>query len=355
MNGTVYIVKHHICMERKGWIDRTRGTSMMLILLFHTSMYYAGSDIPTYSMYVENALAMFFFISGYLFMPNCTEQVIEKNGWCAQSAIPDTRRKLKSILQKLITPYLIYTPTIAVLKAFVHGTTIDPLDIIERILSGEASWFVSSLIVAEVLFMAIVLTSRGKLLITAILCTLPCMAVAYDTDITPLSILNVSFIALVFLFIGHAFRRCEHVIDNMHAASYIPLFLLLVIIKVYEYANGINMTFYVIQIDSFPLFFTDTVLSSLCLVWLCKRLPSIKMVEYIGSHSLIYYFISGGVPLIVGRLMPQYTEGDYHLIAIAFIIVCLCSTAIVWAIYKWLPWTTGKAPLPFVERWWKSR
>ncbi len=347
--------KYTVCMERKGWIDRARGTGMMLILLFHTSMYYAGRDIPPYSMYVENALAMFFFISGYLFMPNRTGQAVGGNRWCTPSAVPNARRKLMAILQKLVIPYLIYTPTIAVLKSFAYGTAINPLNIMARVLSGEASWFVSSLIVAEALFLMVVLISRGKLLITAILCTLPCMAVAYGTDITPFSILNVSFIGLALLFLGHIFRRCEHVIDNMHPASYIPLFLLLAIMKVYEYAGGTNMTFYVIRIDSFPLFFADTALSSLCLVWLCKRLPSIRMVEYIGSHSLIYYFICGGVPLTVSRLMPQYTEGSYHLLAAAFAIVCLCSTAIVWAIYKWLPWTTGKAPLPFVEGWGRSR
>ena len=335
-------------MERKGWIDRARGTGIMLILLFHTSMYYAGRDIPPYSMYVENALAMFFFISGYLFLPNhLTETATWKNGWCAPAAAPNARRKLMAILQKLVIPYLIYTPTIAVLKSFAYGTAINPLNIMARVLSGEASWFISSLIVAEVLFLMIVLISRGKLLITTSLCTLPYILVAYDTDITPFSILNVSFIGLALLFLGHIFRRCEHVIDNMHSASYIPLFLLLAIMKVYEYVGGINMTFYVIQIDNFALFLADTALSSLCFVWLCKRLPSVPPLEYIGSHSLIYYFICGGVPLIVSRLMPQYTEESYHLLAAAFVIVCLCSTAIVWAIYKWLPWTTGKAPNRF--------
>lgn len=334
-------------MERKGWIDRARGTGMVLILLFHTSMYYAGSDIPPYAMYVENALAMFFFLSGYLFVPNIAESGTTGHSWCAQSATPDAGRKLRSILQKLVVPYLIYTPTIAVLKSFAYGTPINPMEIAARVVSGEASWFVSSLIVTEALFLVVVLISRGKLLVTAILCTLPCVAVAYDADVTPLSTLKVSLIALVIFFLGHAFRRCEHVIDSMHATSYIPLFMLLAIIKVYEYVGGVSMTFYVIRIDSFTLFFTDTALSSLCLVWLCKRLPAMRLLEYTGSHSLVYYFICGGVPLVVGRLMPEYTEGGFHMLAAAFVIVYLCSTAIVWAIYKWIPWTTGKAPLPF--------
>lgn len=327
------LINNRIRMERKGWIDRARGTSMWLILLFHTSMYYVGRDIPPYSMYVENALAMFFFLSGYLFMAN--------------GAALDWRKKLRAILQKLVIPYLIYTPVIGFLKAFAYGTSVNASALAAEVVSGEASWFVSSLIAAELLFTIILCISRGKLLITASLCTLPYILVACKNDITPFSTLNVSFISIAFLFAGHAFRRCEHVIDNINAASYIPLFLLLAIIKVYEYISGAQMTFYVIQIDNFALFLADTALSSLCLVWLCKRLPTIPPLEYTGSHSLIYYFICGGVPLTVSRLMPRYTEGSYHLLAAAFVIVYLCSTAIVWAIYKWLPWTTGKTPITF--------
>ena len=53
--------------ERKHWIDTVRGICMVAILLFHTEMYYAGRDITPYRCYVHNALATFFFISGYLF------------------------------------------------------------------------------------------------------------------------------------------------------------------------------------------------------------------------------------------------------------------------------------------------
>ena len=54
--------------ERIVWADRLRGISMMAILFFHLEAYYRDYDGVPYSMYVENALAaFFFFVSGYLF------------------------------------------------------------------------------------------------------------------------------------------------------------------------------------------------------------------------------------------------------------------------------------------------
>ena len=54
-------------MERVGWIDFLRGISMILILAFHTEVYYKEYDVTPYYIYTTNAVILFYFISGYLF------------------------------------------------------------------------------------------------------------------------------------------------------------------------------------------------------------------------------------------------------------------------------------------------
>lgn len=54
-------------MERIRWIDLLRGICILAILLDHTELYATGRNIIPYSLYVVNALTLFFFISGYLF------------------------------------------------------------------------------------------------------------------------------------------------------------------------------------------------------------------------------------------------------------------------------------------------
>ena len=79
--------------KRIVWIDEARGLAMLAILLFHTEMYYIGKDILPYTMFVENALALFFFLSGYLFV---------------SSHRPfNLPTKMRMIFRRLIIPYLL--------------------------------------------------------------------------------------------------------------------------------------------------------------------------------------------------------------------------------------------------------
>ncbi len=52
--------------ERKQWVDLLRGLCMMAILWDHTEIYMSGRNIIPYSIYVTDALVVFFFLSGYL-------------------------------------------------------------------------------------------------------------------------------------------------------------------------------------------------------------------------------------------------------------------------------------------------
>jgi fucose 4-O-acetylase-like acetyltransferase len=66
----------------------------MAILWFHTEMYYAGSDVTPYALYVGDVLATFFFLSGYLFLSG--------KPFSAHS-------KMMTIVRRLIIPYFFFT------------------------------------------------------------------------------------------------------------------------------------------------------------------------------------------------------------------------------------------------------
>ena len=76
-------------MNRIVWIDHLRGFCMILILWFHTEMFFADKDIIPYRMYVTNSLTIFYFISGYLFYHQRSFSI---------------RHKMKSIFRNLIIP-----------------------------------------------------------------------------------------------------------------------------------------------------------------------------------------------------------------------------------------------------------
>lgn len=145
-------------MQRVGWIDFLRGISMILILVFHTEMYYKEYDITPYYIYTTNAIILFYFISGYLFY---------------RPESFSLKKKALSIVRSLLIPYFIFTTLIAIPKVLVRQENVDWIDISLKIISGRASWFIAALIVGELFFALLLTKTRGKitwLLTDAIAC-----------------------------------------------------------------------------------------------------------------------------------------------------------------------------------------
>lgn len=169
--------------NRISWIDSARGFCMIAILYFHTEIYYTNTTIIPYSMYVVNALVMFFFISGFLFYKENNFHI---------------KQKIKSIFRTLIKPYFIFTAIISIPKAIVHGENIEIINIIKQILLGHASWFIAALIIAEFIFSIILYFSKEKISIIQLV-AVSCFAQAYRST-TPTYQSPGMHISLPYLF-----------------------------------------------------------------------------------------------------------------------------------------------------------
>lgn len=311
-----------------------RGLAMLSILLFHTEMYYVGNDILPYAMFVENALALFFFLSGYLFVSASHPFLISA--------------KMQSVLRRLIIPYLFFTLLIAIPKAWVHHNELSLGTIFTPIVTGKASWFVAALILAEIYY-ALIQYLLGKCCVSKCrqfffeaCCMLsPVICCIYFTP--PIDILSVTAIALVFIFAGRMFRMLEHRMSFDQRGWVIAgIALLLFCMKLYEFKANVFMIFFDIHIDSFPLFYADTLLSCLLVIALFKKMQgiSLRLLSWTGRHSLVIYFFSGGVPICVAHIMPAY-NGSLCLLLVAFLLVWILASIIAWGVYKFLPWIVG--------------
>lgn len=344
------------------WVDMARGLAMLTILWAHTSVYYADGFASSYTLMVLNALAVFFFVSGYLFMS------------------PDKQfsvgHKLRSVFRSLVVPYLIFTLAMAFPKAVAHGSDVNLLSLIMPVLNGEASWFVSSLIVVQAYY-CLVLFGRqflcpkggaGAFVFETFGVFLPFMVfVGFFRYCS--NILSVSTIAMTFVFIGRLYRMVEWWFGNVLSEGNVrdskitelkhfvvsrcrrwclPLLLVLasvlVYIKVWEWKHDVEIIFYVVKIPSFSLFYVDTLLSCLLVVGVCKVLPHVKVLAWLrwtGSHSLVFYFVCGGIPLLVSRVLPSF-NGNVLLLLLAFSLVWVFSAVVAWVVYRFAPWVVGR-------------
>lgn len=311
---------------------------MVAILLFHTEMYYAGYDIIPYSFYVENALAMFFFLSGYLFYK--------------EDGIIHPKQKIFSIAVNLIVPYFIFTTLIALPKALAHGEEKNIISLVSEILLGEASWFIAALIVAEIIFSLLLWITKGRHIILIPLITiLTALAFAIgnleNANYNTYNFwhINEALLALLFLYLGYTFHQFEKTLTP-RVSYLVPLAFCLFILKYIEYRYEWKMVMGPIVVTSIPTFLCDCTISCLLLSSIFARLAARlshltpRILSWTGEHCLVYYFICGGVPLMTAKIMNfagfSY-DNQYWRVALVFIIVYIVATAITWFIYRYLP------------------
>lgn len=321
--------------KRKIWIDLVRGFCMLAILIHHTEVYYVGEAIIDYRFYVDNALCTFFFISGYLFYKETPFKL---------------QYKLLSILKTIIIPYFIFMSVIAFPKALFHGTFESINDCILSIILGQQSWFITALAIAEILFSIILYLSKHHKWVLPIGVLTSLISIFLLTGNQQLLAHNYwnfmdGLLAVSFLYIGYLYHQKEKYINSFPLYLYIiPFFLFLIskwIIVEYEVYCYLGP----VDIDNYVVFIVDNILAILLITKLCKLLPDMKLISWMGSHVIVYYFLCGGVPLILSVIANKIGfsyQGIYIQVIVILITVYLIISLLTWLINKYIPWVTGR-------------
>lgn len=308
--------------ERLHWPDLARGLCMMAILFDHTEVYYTGRNIVPYSLYVFDVLVVFFFISGYF------------------ATSPS------SVAKRLLMPYLLFTAALSFPKSLVYH---EPwTDYLKSIVMGQASWFICALIVAKLLYACLQRISGGKtwMLSTASILSLGlALWLSRNGDCYAWHF-NIALLALPLLYLGTLYRRYEEAFNRFNTTSSLSFIIFFfIILKIYVWWTGATLMVAPIKWSSLPLFFINILVACLLMTTLCKKLPPMRLVEWTGSHSLVYYFLCGAVPLMVSKALQHVGfayDGKYLHVLVAFALAYLVATAATWLVYRYLPFMTGK-------------
>ncbi|MED9907501.1 MAG: acyltransferase [Prevotella sp.] len=329
------------------WIDLLRGFLMLAIIFDHTEICFTGDNIVPYRMYVPDVLMAFFFLSGYLFY--------RPEGFCL-------RHKLHSWLRGVLMPYFIFTSALALPKAWLHGADGSLSDLLLTILTGQGSWFIASLAVAELLFCLLLWLSRAhwRWLAGA---GLFAVALAYGFGTRRLAFeanwwhVNEAVVALPSLLLGYMAHR----FDKLGTRWRLGLFALLLVLSLPVNVLVASSSWPSVLVGALVLprlFLVKNALSVLLLYLLftisqrdgvrwVELMPRwfAAMVSWTGRRSIVYYFFSSGVPTALTAVFSRlgYTyRGCYAEVLVVFLLNLLLITLVTWAIYRYLPWTTGR-------------
>ena len=316
------------------WIDDLRGVSILSILYFHTEMYYVGHMLVDYNLYVVNVLALFYFLSGYTILPLNRKPF----SW---------RHKLQSILRRLVWPYFFFTILLALPKAYANSLPLG--EVLLCIVMGNGSWFVTSLVMAEVVFVLLLTLRRrwviGVAAVAALVVAWLLTGSRFSEYYNYWNVHN-AMIGFWFLCLGWLFRQCERRLSWLFTPAAFMLLLLLVVgVKLLVIHYGVTLIIEPVYVSSYPVFIIDTALFILMLLSLIRQVPHVRLLSWFGKRSLVVYFFCGAIPFGVSLLMTRVGmpyNGRYLPVFLVFVLVVVVAAVVSWAIYRYAPQLTGR-------------
>lgn len=320
---------------------------MLAIIFDHTEICFTGDNIVPYRMYVPDVLMAFFFLSGYLFY--------RPEGF-------RLRHKLRSWLRGVLMPYFIFTTALALPKAWLHGDGGSIPDLLLTILTGQGSWFIAALAVAELLFCLLLWLSRGRsgwLTVAGVVTIV--LGYAFGTRLLAFEAdwwhVNEALVALPYLLLGYV----VHQVDEFRMRWRLLFGALMLAVSIPVNLLVASPSWSSVQVDALVLpslfwlkntasvlllylFFTLTLRSGQRLVEMQPRWLA-SMVAWTGRRSIVYYFFSSGIPTALTVLLSRlgYTyRGCYAEVLLVLLVNLLLITTVTWIIYRYLPWATGR-------------
>lgn len=326
------------------WINTMKVICLFLVFLFH-SEYYCGIRFYDFtSYYVRFYVNSFFFLSGFLLFNKqlYTDLInLDAKEWWLQKG--GGRTILRNGFWRIIVPTIIFCTLIYFPKAFLRGDVISLKDYCIDSILGKSSWFTWALFWAEVL-MVFALLSRIKNVWLYFVFGVLMAVIAYLIKLKGIVFLNdeampwnyrQGLLACVFLAYGGLYKQYENQFNKLFMSKigvFILLFLFVFYLLALYFKTPLDSN---LTLKNYLLSF----LSILILASLCKLFKGNSVTQYIGRHSIGFFFVCGGLPnvfaILLDRLLP-FSTGAFLPMIVA-IISFVIAFFLVYVLNEYLP------------------
>ena len=322
------------------WINALKAVCIIFVFLRHSETYY-GKDLGWFDgLFLTFYVNAFFFVSGYLlFWKQLSEPKI----------LEDTEHYLTgggkvlflNVLYRIVIPSIIFSIIEFLPSCLIQGREIDVGYALYKTIGGGTYWFTSALAVAELILLALLFTRKRNVWFYAAWCFAFSVA---GLIIVHLGILKngiwawrQGLISLSFIAMGGLYWKYEKKIDKLMKWWFVlPLSLVYVAMSVLM--KGYNDPL-ISTLKIQPLGVVTSAVACLLLVWLCKILPEIKPLTFIGQNSIGFYFLSGALPLTFSIIAHKAVSGNYACLMLTIWAACLVVAYIAVAVInRWFPW-----------------
>lgn len=306
--------------EEINWINAVKALCIVLVFFAH-SVDISGQGISgwLYQLYDPVYVNAFFFVSGYLlFGKHYSAKKLSGN-----------------ILFRLMIPSVIFSIIEYFPKKILRGGLSITSFLMETV-GGGTYWFLSALAVAQLLFVILMLTRIRNIwfyLVFSVAFTVVEMTFIGD-DGFKLWCYSQGLVCMLFLASGGIYQRYENRFET-------PFWLLAVLICVYVAGSIMNPGFIggysVYHCMVSPTGYIWSILGIVCLIELCKRLPQLRVLTFIGRNSILFYMMSGALPSVFTIILQRFWGVNIFTFLLIFILSLTLAYFLCRFIVKYLP------------------
>ena len=327
------------------WINYVKAFAILSVFLIHCNNNYlhtSGALNLLIEPYYVNA---FFFVSGYLFFrKQLSIPIIESSS--RQYLAGDGKRLVLNIFYRIMLPTILFSVIEYLPSRLLRGMGINTSDFLYKTLGGCTYWFTAALAVAELLLFLLLLSRQRNIMLYFLFCCFAALLgyVMVSYNFTFFSAYpsfpwqyQQGLYALLFMGFGGLFWKYEASITKWINSKVLIGLLVLYIVLVLLYSDKFKVLISVLDINIPGI--CISLLSILILIEICKRIPSIKILDFIGKNTIGFYFMSGALP-IVGAIIAFKFSPIPSLLGWAILSgVSICSAyAIVYVLNRFAPW-----------------
>lgn len=325
------------------WINALKALCMLGVFFVHSQIYYGiwfcGINNYIHPLYVN----AFFFVSGYLLFRKQMSAPLIEDG-TRKYLMGGGKLLALNVLFKIAIPSTLFALIEFIPKNVLRGRGLDLSAFLWESIGGRTYWFTSALIVAELILLLLLLSRKKQIWLYAII-SVALFFVGNYMVAEKVNFCNLShdpwqfrhgLLALPFLTAGGLYWRYEEQIHRL-----MKWYVLLALIVAYGvvftlWSDDVQVLISTLSINAIGLLVC--IIACITLTELCKFLPKIGLLTFIGQYSITFYFMSGATPIVFGMLVSKFMGVSvlgYVIVLTASLVTAYLGTYII---NRRLPW-----------------
>lgn len=286
----------------------------------------------------------FFVVNGFLFF---------RKWLSVDNKIIPGKNDLFNILFKLIIPTLIFSSLVYIPKILFHSRGLSMSQFAYDIFGGISYWFTSAIAVSQIILLMALRygcrTITSFSIISLIIIALMPILKYYFPEAMPWY-WKSGLAAITFMTLG----GCVYLF-RIQLARYrkllcvvVPLLYIIVVYSSFKTGNAL----YALMSVTFNLKGVLVTLCGIAFIFVIsyQGIPDTRLLQFIGDHSIIFYFFSGVIPATLSALpFIRIITSVWGMLIVSGVAISI-GVLLTWLIVRYMPFLTDLRKLKSAEQ-----